>query len=236
MKSLGLFALAFVITAVVFVRASEAQGFVADRDFLLSKCQFIPLYECVGKECESIKPAGSKKLRDKAPENIELILRNWEQFGDGDKRKLAYVLATAFRETQGTFEPIREAPRCGTDEQCRERALGSYADAKANGRRYYGRGYSQLTGEKNYAKLGKVLEVDLVSTPDLALQQELAATILVRGMLEGLFSSQSRRLGVYFDGDKEEWDKAREIVNPNTRRKKITGAHARDINACLKPG
>jgi putative chitinase len=48
-----------------------------------------------------------------------------------------------------------------------------------DGYKYRGRGYIQLTGRENYEKMGKLLNVDLVNNPDLAIRPDLAAQIAV---------------------------------------------------------
>jgi hypothetical protein len=53
-----------------------------------------------------------------------------------------------------------------------------------DGERYCGRGYIQLTGRSNYTHYGKVLKVDLVNHPELALQPDIAAKILVQYFIE----------------------------------------------------
>lgn len=111
-----------------------------------------------------------------------MLLNVWEQRGDSEKRRLAFILATARRESQSTFTAIREAPRCRDDEACRERVIGAllakraernkkpprpnYALPDSSGHRYYGRGFIQLTFKKNYAAAGDKLGIDLVNNPE----------------------------------------------------------------------
>lgn len=51
------------------------------------------------------------------------------------------------------------------------------------GQRYYGRGYIQLTWDYNYEKYGAALGLNLLQHPDLALQPDVAAKILVLYLL-----------------------------------------------------
>lgn len=46
------------------------------------------------------------------------------------------------------------------------------------GHKYRGRGYFQITGKYNYKKYSKLLGIDLVNNPDLALEPKVAAQIL----------------------------------------------------------
>src|ERR1044071_1113225 len=57
--------------------------------------------------------------------------------GTGDRRWLAYMLATTFHETARTMQPIREFGR---------------GRGTRYGTTYYGRGFVQLTWEANYRK------------------------------------------------------------------------------------
>jgi hypothetical protein len=112
--------------------------------------------------CKSTVPSVVSGDRAKA---VNDIISYWEKKGYEDRRALAYVLGTAFRETAGTLRPVREG-LCKTD-QCSISAVtklldakgisGNYAKPDASGRSYFGRGYVQLTHAKNYKKLGEAL-------------------------------------------------------------------------------
>ncbi len=122
----------------------------------------------------------------------------------------AYVLATTHWETNATFEPVREAYWVKNAEQWRKKNLRYYP--------WYGRGFVQLTWEANYLKAGKAIGVDLIKNPDLAMEPNNAAKILVIGMRDGWFTGKD--LDDYIDGieesDKEdflEYYNARRIVN-----------------------
>lgn len=41
-------------------------------------------------------------------DGLKVIVNAWDQLGDGDDRKLAYILATAKHETAHTMQPVRE--------------------------------------------------------------------------------------------------------------------------------
>lgn len=233
---------AVLTNIVVLSTPSFAQsGFVADRAAFETACASLPLYSDNDGKVQS----GKKKLSDKAKAGVNSIFDSWEKHGDGDRRKLAYVLASAFRESSYTFESIKEVPSCKGDEGCIERAIGrllakqgrdpseNYAAPNAQGKRYYGRGFVQLTKDYNYDSMTKLLGVDLVNTPDLALDPGIAATILVVGMRDGFFTN--RKLEDYFNDRSEEWVCARAIVNPGSSNWGMMGQHAKDILACLKP-
>lgn len=122
---------------------------------------------------------------------------------------IQYVLATVEHETAGTFRPVKEA--FWLKEGWRKRNLSYYP--------YYGRGFVQITLEANYAKFGELLKIDLVASPDLALEFDNALFILVYGMKEGLFTG--KKLSDYFNKYGSNFIGARKIVNGKDRAKKI---------------
>lgn len=69
-------------------------------------------------------------------------------------------------------------------------------DQPGDGWNYRGRGDSQITGKGNYAKFSKLLGVDLVANPDRVLEVEIAADILVLGLVRGLFTGKKLADGV----------------------------------------
>ncbi len=92
----------------------------------------------------------------------------------------AYALATACHETAYTMQPVREA--FWLSESWRRTHLRYFP--------FYGRGYVQLTWKANYEKADRELELGgrLNEDLDLALNPDIAAKILVRGMQEGWFA------------------------------------------------
>ncbi|WP_442773342.1 peptidoglycan-binding protein [Paenirhodobacter enshiensis] len=136
----------------------------------------------------------------------------------------AYVLATACWETAGTMRPVREAFY-----------LGARAGAYRDGLRYapwYGRGFVQLTWRANYLRAGEALGVDLLADPDRALEPDIAARVLVRGMTEGWFTG--RRLGQFISAGGSDFIEARRIVNGLDCADRIA-ALADDYEAALTP-
>lgn len=135
----------------------------------------------------------------------------------------AYILATAYWESALTFLPVREG-LSATD--CEARAYvaklfdegkirTNYALPAENGQSFYGRGLVQLTWEKNYRAIGDHLIGDaelFYQQPDLVMQSDLAAIILVRGMVDGIFS-EAGRLGDYINRNHTDYLHARQTVN-----------------------
>jgi hypothetical protein len=69
----------------------------------------------------------------------------------------------------------------------------------------------QITWADNYLRLGTRLGVPLHENPELALDPQISAKILVIGMLEGLFTT--KKLSQYFSAKTENPEGARAIVN-----------------------
>jgi putative chitinase len=155
-------------------------------------------------------------------DGIEAIMKAVEAENVEDARHVAYILGTAFHECNETMQPVREAYWLGED--YRRRNLRYYP--------YYGRGFVQLTHRDNYKQAGEVFNVDLVNHPDEALKLDLAAKIIVRGMVEGWFC-QGRRLSVYFNDTTTDWRGARRIVNGSDKAELIAG-YAEKFFACLR--
>jgi predicted chitinase len=103
----------------------------------------------------------------------------------------------------------------------------------ANGQRYYGRGFVQITGQGNYRKAKTKTGHDLTSEPDLALDPAIAGEVLVRSMLEGWFGS-GKPLTHYINEKNSHWVSARANVNPGSPNKLITAAYAEEMAGCLQ--
>lgn len=203
---------------------------------------------------------GSWTFDAKRQQGATIVLDAWSHYGDSDPNHLAYLLATARRESAGTFFPIREAPKCGGDENCRERAIGrllqgraekrnayrqlkglpplpvstNYAKADKYGLRYYGRGFNQLTGPASYKRAGDLVGINLIANPDKALDPPTSARILIEGMLKGWFGSR-KPVSYYLDQMPPQWTAARATTNPGSPNAAITAAFARDFRKCLRP-
>lgn len=160
-------------------------------------------------------------LSQDAVRGITAILDEWERRGLTDLRWLAYMLATVLAECGHDMLPVREGFK-ETDEQARayvKRKGYKYA-VVIGGKVYYGRGLVQLTWLKNYDKMSKLLGVDLVGNPDLALDPSIAAKIMFEGMIRGSFTG--KKLADYFNAAGTEW-KARPIINGHDREAEIAG-------------
>lgn len=138
-------------------------------------------------------------------DGFEAILDEWEKRNLHDLRWLAYIMATAWHETAQRMQPIEEFGR---------------GRGKAYAPTYYGRGFVQITWERNYARLSDVIDVDLVTHPEKALEMDNAIQILFEGMIDGLLTGKA--LSDYFDRESD-WRGARAIVNGKDRAAEIAG-------------
>lgn len=159
------------------------------------------------------------KLRPSQLAGLQAIL-NYQTLPDD--RWMAYILATVHHETDKTMQPVREYDRG------RGRIYG-IAD-KVTGHAYYGRGFVQLTWKGNYAKMSKVVGVDLVNNPDLALDMKISTQILFHGMIHGSFTG--KKLSDYFNAKKEDWIGARRIIN-GTDKANLIAEYAKQYYAAI---
>ena len=147
----------------------------------------------------------------------------------------AYALATAYHETANTMQPVREA--FWLSEDWRRRNLRYYP--------YYGRGYVQLTWKANYDRADRELGLGgrLSSNLDLAMDPDIAAKIMVRGMQEGWFcgdkSGQRHTLARHVPAkgaaSVSQFTSARRIINGTDKASKIA-AEALKFQAALQAG
>lgn len=153
----------------------------------------------------------SGKLMQPQVDGLEVILNEWESRKLDDLRWLAYILASTYHESGHTMQPVAEYGKG------KGRKYG-IPDA-ITGHTYYGRGFSQITWKSNYEKFSKLLNVDLVNNPDLAMDTKISTDILFEGMLNGLFTG--KKLADYFTGAIvvnhenyiKTWVQARRIIN-----------------------
>ncbi|AYO81573.1 glycoside hydrolase family 19 protein [Methylobacterium brachiatum] len=151
------------------------------------------------------------------------ILDAWERLGwPPDLRHVAYTLATAWHECRLNLA-LREDGH----------GRGHQYGVPINGRAYYGRGAGQLTWLDNYRTFGRLLGLDLVGNPDLALVPETSAAILIIGARDGLFR-HGRTLARFFNAQTDDPVGARDIINGDMAKNGtlIAGYH-RIFLACL---
>ena len=179
-------------------------------------------------------------LSQKQVEGMTAILDYWEaKHAANDKRWLAYLLGTAFHETDRKMQPIREyggnayfdkrygPPPVGQNPGL-AKSLGN--TQQGDGSRYCGRGFVQLTGRRNYIDWTARLNIDLVGNPDLCLTLVPATRILIEGSIKGTFTG--RRLDQYFNATTADWKNARRIIN-GLDKAELIASHAKNFYAAI---
>lgn len=155
--------------------------------------------------------------------HTRLILATAGRLGLSNQQT-AYVLATAFWETNRTMLPVEEAYY-----------LGSKAERYRQGLRYYpwhGRGFVQLTWEANYIRAGKEIGADLTTDPARAMDPQIAAEVLVRGSRDGWFTG--KKLSHYINDGRADYVSARRIINGTDCARQIADI-ALDYEHALTP-
>lgn len=167
------------------------------------------------------------RLSQAQVEGVTAILDEWDRRNLSDIRWLAYILATAFHETGGKMQPIKEA---GGDAYLSKydtgklaARLGNTPDADGDGQRYAGRGFVQITGRSNYRAFG------IEDRPDEALKLPTATKIIFNGMIGGIFTG--KKLADYFDRIIDNPIGARRIVNGTDKAQLIAGYHKNFLDA-----
>lgn len=153
----------------------------------------------------------------------------------------AYALATAYHETAGTMQPIKEYGShsyfmrrydpTGTNPKLAKQ-LGN--TTPGDGAAYAGRGYVQLTGRANYEKAGRILGVDMIGTPDVAMRPDIAARVMRQGMDNGWFTGKAFRHYLPDTGpaNVDQFAAARRIINGVDKARAIA-AHAMQFQSAL---
>ena len=144
------------------------------------------------------------KLNNSQVEGLSELIDNLNKDPNITNYKQAcYLLATTKHETGDTYKPIKE---WGLG-----RGLEYGKPDKVTGKTYYGRGYCQCTWKTNYQKFSTILNIDLVSNPDLALEPDVAYKIISIGMVKGLFTG--KKLSNYITDNICNYKEARRIIN-----------------------
>lgn len=114
---------------------------------------------------------------------------------------MAGALATIRIEVGRAFKPIREYASGAAYEGRKD--LGN--TQPGDGVRFAGKGLIQITGRANYALYGQKLGLDLIGTPDLALDLEVSAKILAhyfkdRKVIDACLNQQWNRVRMLVNG------------------------------------
>ena len=145
--------------------------------------------------------------------NWPLVFDELRKANQGSVRSLVGAIATIAIETASTWCPVRELYNDppGADAYFESMyGVGQHPSAEqmghtqpGDGARYFGRGFIQLTWKNSYAAMGTTLGIDLVGSPDLALDAETAARI---------FAVYWRNRNIQEQADREDWTAVRRSV------------------------
>lgn len=174
-----------------------------------------------------------KPLNQTQVNGIEKIFDEWDNGGYTDIRWLAYMLATVYHECDGKMIPIEEYGK-GKGRPYGSKIKMSRKPYTTPDKLYYGRGYVQLTWMENYEVMGKLLNIDLLNHPELALDPVISVKILFEGMTKGK-SNRGDFTGVslenYFNSKTDDPVNARKIINGLDKAQQIAGYHREFLKA-----
>ena len=162
--------------------------------------------------------------QNSARQHFPFIVQEAQKQGVQNKAQLAYILATATHES-GAGKHMEEFASGRAYEG--RRSLGN--TQAGDGVRFKGRGYVQLTGRRNYTDWSRRLGMDLVGNPRAVDNPQVAAKILVGGMMGGTFTG--RGLGSYINGQQTDFVGARRTVNGTDRAGSIAQIAQRLMSA-----
>lgn len=156
-------------------------------------------------------------------DSINAIVDEANMQGISKKEHLAYILATAYHECHDPRYPdkrITPMKEFGGMEYLKKKSYYPY----------YGRGFVQLTWKENYAKYKALTGKDLVKNPDLALDMDTAAFVIVHGMKYGTFTG--KKLSDYIKGEYPDYQAARRIIN-GTDKAYVVAGYAFSFGKCI---
>ncbi len=130
-----------------------------------------------------------------------------------DVRWIAYMLATVRRECGSSWKPIEEWGKGKNKAYSKVVSVTDPITKKISKNVYYGRGFVQLTWDKNYKTVGQAIGMgnQLYLHPEKALDHTVAYKIMSLGMRKGLFTNAS--LSQFISGSTANYVGARYIIN-----------------------
>ncbi|MDD4778056.1 MAG: hypothetical protein PHV53_07185 [Fermentimonas sp.] len=174
---------------------------------------------------EIAKSLFNGKLTRSQKSGMEYKLTAFDMFNISDNRRRAYMLATSYHETGRRMQPVEEIG-CGAGKPYGKKFRCDATRYSLPDKLYYGRGDVQLTWYENYERMGRILDLPLLEYPELALDAEVSALIMVEGMTRGL-SKKGDFTGVsldnYFNPRRDDPFNARRIINGLDQADKIAG-------------
>ena len=166
-------------------------------------------------------------------QGINYKLNAFDKYDIHDDRWRAYMLATSFHETARTMQPVEEIGKGAGKPYGQKRKYNGAVYGDPN-RLFYGRGDVQLTWYENYDLMGKLLKIPLLNEPELALDPEISAKIMIEGMTRGI-SNRGDFTGValddYFNAYRNDSYNARKIINGLDKARTIEGYYRKFLSA-----
>lgn|GEM_PF-1591599 len=151
---------------------------------------------------------GERVQQEEVP-HVENILDRAERDSRFESlSQLAYMLTTARWETD-RFRALFE--RGGDSYLMQYQGRGGNT-RPGDYKRYRGTGYVHLTFRDNFRRAGQLIGAPLEAQPELAADPHWAYEIMVRGHLEGWFTT--RKLGEFVNTSKRDFRNARKVINP----------------------
>ncbi len=173
---------------------------------------FRPFYRAIG-----------GRLDDAQVASIEFLLKEFENSPDWTLvPQIAYGFATLTIETyvpktNHRYGPITEfGSRSYFNKYEGRRDLGN--TEPGDGYRFRGRGF-QITGRKNYTRIGKAIGRDLVNDPELANDPYVAFDAMTVGVFRGYYTG--KKITDYINAKKKDYVNARRIYNGLDRAAEI---------------
>jgi len=167
-------------------------------------------------------------LEQNQVDGLTLLVRATE---DLPLRHRAYILATAWHETGPASSKLHMTPRREiwgpTPAQKRYEGRKDLGNTQpGDGKKFMGRGYVQITGRENYTKGSRLIGVDMLKEPDLAMVPINAVKLMISGMTEGWFTGKKL-------SDYDSYENMRRVVNGTDRAELIAG-YAKNFERALK--
>lgn len=190
------------------------------------------------------------RLSQSQVDGLNVILEAWAKENIADTRILAYLLATAYHETARRMQPIDEFD--GGDSRYFFRMYDKDGERPGvaaqlgntepgDGERFHGRGYVQVTGRRNYKRMGELVGADLIGNPDLAKDPGIAALILFEGALRrqsghGDFTGAALEDFFKLAPNVADWRNARKVINGLDRADEIASEALKFYEALAAAG
>ncbi len=136
------------------------------------------------------------------------------------KAKISYALATIKRETADTFQPVKEGYWITNNRVQKlynyyynhnRHALDTIFPNGLAGFNYLGRGFVQITHNYNYKNIGDKIGIDLLNSPELALEPSTAFKIMEYGMFNGTFTG--KKITNYINDSIIDYYNCRKVIN-----------------------